>query len=584
MIKSDANLLGYSLFSSHHLPDWREMEYVPERVPKGLHYTFLVSGNSGEDVSLAYVLPLLKERNPRRVIWVYTSRKGAPLFENNPAVDRVEVIPVERWAGMLWDEALSEMEEWIAHHRPRLGWVCNISGDPFFALISRLIGKGRAFGLIMDERGRPVVIGNRWMQFTMEVFYPELCDGLLNEYNIFNKRQLLALSLGEAWKSRDVLPFYVHQAWDRPISEWMSGGYILVSPHAPLSTREWNCSKWKDLLERIWDEYHIKLVVLTKEGCEEFDSLGESEGIEVVYVSNLDEIVYLMARAKMMLSVHNELIHLASAVGLPTLVVCGPRNEGPEFGGLHLSLRKEVPCAPCNLSSCSRMYCMDSLTVEDVFSIFKYHWRAMTNGAFDLAEAKRYSSGLKDVAVEVSDSRLPDFVYSYVPVSGDCTAEVIHRISRLAYAWAWNRSNSYLLGEEIDIGFDECVDWAISKDVVWEEFEGAIKSQIRMLKEWEQKLSLLVMRLRELFPPFPKSLFKRAPMDPENLWNSLENFDQTLPFLLRKLHCDRPDPEAPFTQRIRDWIEIKRDLLRFIREYREFLEKFLFSKGPKPQK
>ena len=68
-------------------------------------------------------------------------------------------------------------------------------------------------------------------------------------------------------------------------------------------------------------------------------------------------------------------MHIAAAVGTPTIGIFGPGEEqiwfpyAPHQG--HRALRKDVPCHPCHLDFCNRtgdgyMECMKLLSVEEV--------------------------------------------------------------------------------------------------------------------------------------------------------------------------------------------------------------------------
>ncbi|MBM2841162.1 MAG: rane protein of unknown function, partial [Bacteroidetes bacterium] len=69
-------------------------------------------------------------------------------------------------------------------------------------------------------------------------------------------------------------------------------------------------------------------------------------------------------------------IHIAAAVGTPTIGLFGPGEENIWFPYSsdegHIALRKDVPCHPCHLDFCNRegdgyMECMKLLTVSEVF-------------------------------------------------------------------------------------------------------------------------------------------------------------------------------------------------------------------------
>ncbi len=583
MLKSDLNLLGYTVFSAKPLPEWKNAYYLPMPVPRTTHYSFFIAGEPGEDICFAPVLSLIKERNPRAVIWVFTDRIGIQVFKGNPNVDRIITIPLEKWKKDIWDKAQEDMANWIANCRQGVGWVCNLSGKPVCALLARLVGGNRAFGLLMDEEGAPVIVGNRWMQYAIEVIYPNISDGLLCNENIMEKREMLSLALGLLC-DKENKGVFIKQSSDVELYPFVKESFVAVCPSSEIETRRWPMEYWREFIEFIRRVYHINIVIINYSSEVIETNWLKQEGVFIVNTQDINRIAFLLARSKAFVSVHNGLIYLSGSLGIPTMVICGPRNKGPGFEGIHLSVRKDVPCAPCTLLSCSRKYCLQHLTPDQVFDVFRFHWDAISNGDFNDERVSKRDFLSRGLCVEVFDRRLPSGMYRYLPLTDNYTDEVIARVSRMAYLYAWNRSNSMLLKENIQIDFSRYIDWALERDVEWPQFESDIKSQIRGLKEWEQRLSLLIMRLSEMLPSFPMSLFKRTPIDPENLWDSLENFDNTMPVILKRLSYEEWDEDMSYSERVKYWVKVRRQLLILMREYRSFLEEFVFSRNNKIKK
>ncbi len=578
MLKSDLNLLGYALFPSKALPEWKSAFYLPMSSPRGSHFSFFMAGNLAEDICFAPVLALLKERNPEMVIWIFTDHVGEQIFRDNPNVDRVILIPLERWRKTIWDKAQEEMANWIITYRQGLGWVCNLSGHPACALLARLMGGKRAFGLLMDEDGRPVIVGNRWMQYAMEVLYPEISDGVLWRENIMGKKEMISLALGlhpAGTVSNNSM--YIRQSSELDLFPFVRDPFVAISPVGNTEVNTWPIEYWKRLIKLIRQVYLINIVVIDTSPQEDLMDWQE-EGVFIVKTQDIARIAFLLARAKMFVSAYNGLIHLSGSLSIPTMVICGPRSKAPSFAGLHLSVRKDVPCAPCTLSTCSRRYCLTHLTPEQAFDVFRFHWDVIKKGDFSPELLRERNFGRRGLIVEFFSDRLPDIMYPYLPLTDDYTDEIISRISRIAYLHTWNISNVILVKENIPVDFSRYIDWILEQDVEWSQFESAVRSQIRTLKEWEQRLSLLVVRLNEIYPPFPFSLFKSNPIDPENLWDSLVSFDNSMPSVLKKLSCEEWEEGMSYSERIRYWLKVKKILLSLMHEYREFMEQFVFSR------
>ncbi len=583
-MQSDLNLLGYAVFSSRPLPEWKGVEYVPQKTPRLSHITFILTGEPGETICFVPVLSAIKENNPKAVIWVYTDSMGKQIFESNPYVDKLEVIPFDRWKSLLWEEAQKEMKLWISAHRHSVRWVCNLSGEPAAAILARLLGRDKAFGLLMDEDGRPVVVGNRWMQYAIEVIYPSLSDELLCEKNVMNKKHMFSLALSCGLSSENTNVFSPDPDIRSPL---VSAGevFIVVCPYTRYETRRWPDSYWRRFCEMIHREYNINVLLLNPYKEDLSEIIRDLDFVKVLEGLDIGEIAYYISRSRSFVSGHNGFIYIAGALGVPTFVICGQRSKGPGFRGIHLSLRKEIPCAPCSLNLCPRRYCLTSLRPEDVMPVFQLHWQLVGKGLEDPSSSSivRELRGFVDqgLILELYDSSLPDIMYKYTRLSMDYTDDIIEKISNIAFLYVWNMSNRLLLKEENNLDFSQYIDWALSKDVDWNRFNSAIKHQIKSIKDLEQKLGLLVLRLRDTFPRFGIFAFtNKMAVDPENLWDSLLSFEETVPKIIRKLIWDSVvrDPYPKALDNIREWVKEKKRLLNLLKYYREFLERFLFTR------
>jgi heptosyltransferase-2 len=83
--------------------------------------------------------------------------------------------------------------------------------------------------------------------------------------------------------------------------------------------------------------------------------------------TSLDEFMTALVTARLVLCNDSGAMHVASALGVPTLAVFGstePQLTGP-MGGRSRVLRHHVPCSPCFLRECPIDFaCMKSITPE----------------------------------------------------------------------------------------------------------------------------------------------------------------------------------------------------------------------------
>lgn len=82
------------------------------------------------------------------------------------------------------------------------------------------------------------------------------------------------------------------------------------------------------------------------------------------------ESAALIKRCSFLVSPDSGPMHLAQAVGTPTIALFGPADSaftGPT-GEKNIVLKKEIECSPCKVYDCSHISCMKAISVEDVLS------------------------------------------------------------------------------------------------------------------------------------------------------------------------------------------------------------------------
>ncbi len=575
MEKRDANLLGYSIFSSKSLSAWKKFRYYPSKVPKRLsQVTFVVSGDVGEASIIYPTVVSLKKRYPKTVVWVYTDRFNAPLFEDCVWVDKVRVVPVERWKRLHWADSVSEAQKWIRKNSPEMGWVYSFSTEPVFSLLARLLGGEKVIGLVMDEDGAPAVVGNRWMQMFCEIRAPLLSD------TVFARMDVLPLSLLCVWAVgldfnvsdadlilREKVPSGVCPTWEKDV--------IAMSWQVGSSAKQWNGENWRRLAQLIEEKMDVEVWFV---GIKDWISPpAEISGVKVIMCEDVLEWAYIVKRCKALISVDNGLMHIAGMGGVPVLVLCGSKVSLPVFGANHIGIRRDVPCAPCWLDVCEKRYCMDDIDVDVVIKV-------LLEGFMSNENLCRLSSDL-DVIIEK---------WSYLgsgkfPIKRTFSAEADNLAMEvalfIAFLSLWNEIGTDK-GKVSEVNFCEYAreirQWCRDEKL----FMSGVKLQINDLRSWEQRLSLLIMRLQELFPQgFPMwfSWKKKAAIDLVNLWNSLLSFDEAMPRLLVKLLTDsnRGEVSMDVRRKIVAWVSEKRFLLKMIRKYHSCLKDLVFENDSK---
>jgi ADP-heptose:LPS heptosyltransferase len=158
---------------------------------------------------------------------------------------------------------------------------------------------------------------------------------------------------------------------------------IGINPGPNWRVKEWDVSKWQNLINKIHSEYDARIIQFGSnkgDGSSEYDNLT---GVKLL-ASRLkgEDLVALIAMCDLIVSIDSGPVHLAGAVGTPVIGLFGPMDPAlylpPDSPGL--GLFGDVPCLFCHnrtpvihwISGCPNdIACMKKLDCHTVFEAVK---------------------------------------------------------------------------------------------------------------------------------------------------------------------------------------------------------------------
>jgi len=101
------------------------------------------------------------------------------------------------------------------------------------------------------------------------------------------------------------------------------------------------------------------------------DGIGEGAVVTAGKVP-LKYVPSLVKRFRALITGDTGTLHMAIALGIPVValfVPSAPEDTGPLYDlHRHVVIRKDAPCQPCDAYRCKTPYCMELITVDEVFS------------------------------------------------------------------------------------------------------------------------------------------------------------------------------------------------------------------------
>jgi len=150
--------------------------------------------------------------------------------------------------------------------------------------------------------------------------------------------------------------------------------YAAMAPSARWDTKRWDAENFAGLAGRLYKEKGIHTVMLgTEADGRLFDGpdLRLPEGVHTLFGrTGLMELAAILSGAVVAVTNDSGPMHIAAAVGTPTISVFGPTSHertGP-YGEGHRVIRSEDDCAPCFKRECDTVKCLRNIGVDTVFA------------------------------------------------------------------------------------------------------------------------------------------------------------------------------------------------------------------------
>lgn len=327
-------------------------------------------GDIGDVVLTFPCVQALRSRFPAAVIKVAVWDKAAELIELCPWADGVIAVrKEERGLPRAFAHQWGFFRELRRH---RFDLAIDLRAGTRGAFLASLSGARQRIGFYSLD-GRPW----RNLSFT-NVFWPELPPGI--------HMTLYLLSLLEAYGIPAVNPrpqFMVPDSLQDRVTRLLAQEgipadrpLIAMQPFSLWPYKEWGAAKYVALIRWLQATYGFP-VLLTgspqeRQRVQEIVvGCGEQGVFNLAGKTSIGVYGALLARCGLFIGVDSAGQHLASAAGVPTVILYGPSGssswapEGPE----HVVVTKDFPCVPCHQMGCDNRgvsRCLEELAVEEV--------------------------------------------------------------------------------------------------------------------------------------------------------------------------------------------------------------------------
>jgi heptosyltransferase-3 len=156
------------------------------------------------------------------------------------------------------------------------------------------------------------------------------------------------------------------------LSQW-----ITINPFSRWSYKEWNASKWIEIINWLWRDFAIPTIIIGSLGerptAAQLIRQCEARVFNLAGKTTLAELAGVLSLSRLHIGVDSAAPHIAAATGTPTVTIYGPSGwkDWAPPGKSHRVILPRMDCVPCHQKGCDgsgHSRCLEALNVEQVKS------------------------------------------------------------------------------------------------------------------------------------------------------------------------------------------------------------------------
>ncbi|MCB4792505.1 MAG: DUF374 domain-containing protein [Elusimicrobia bacterium] len=324
----------------------------------------------GDVVFSLPTLSVLRKKYPKAWIGWFVDERCAPLLEGNPDLDEIIVFDrsnVSYTYLRSLKESLRKKEIDVSldlHGLFKSAFMAWLAGAHFKLASSSTNGMRELSWLISREIKAPSQ-NMHCIERHLEVAAYLGCDTGKIDYK-FNVDEEKSTKVDEILKALKI---------DR------AKPLILIHPGGGWVARRWFPERYSELINRLVLELKAEVILIGgKEGGskekglnEKIRSSSKSDVKDLTDKLDLKELMALYKKSSLFIGNEAGPMHIAVALGLPTVAIIGPTDPGRTgpYKGDTIIVTKKVDCQPCRERNCRTKVCMERISVQDVFEAAK---------------------------------------------------------------------------------------------------------------------------------------------------------------------------------------------------------------------
>lgn len=311
---------------------------------------FIRPGGIGDAVLLLPSIKELKSAFPHLKIDILCEKRNSGIFELSGDVDHIYLYDRDfellKCLKNKYDVVI-DSEQW---HR-------------LSAIVALLTWAPVRIGFATNERER---------LFTNKVSY---CH---DDYEVYSFLRLIEPFIGYIPSFSHDEPFVDIEDNPASLDGHLSENTIAIFPGATVAERRWGGDRYGKVARVLIEKSYKVIIIGSKDDREDAAKIINIApgAIDLTGKTTLKEVASILKRSKLLITADSGLLHLAVAVGTPTVSLFGSgiEKKWAPRGKRHRVINKHLACSPCTkfgyTPRCKlSVKCMSSITVEEVYEM-----------------------------------------------------------------------------------------------------------------------------------------------------------------------------------------------------------------------
>ncbi len=343
-------------------------------------------GDIGDVVLTLPCIRALREAYPQARIVVAAWDKAAELLEDCPWLD--QVIAVTKRHRSFREELCFQIDFFRNLRSLHCDLAIDLRTGTRGAIMAFLSGAAQRIGFYAED-------GKLWRNrlftsllnrdYTPDLHVVDYLLCLLEAFGLTSEQRIpeLAVAVDKQEKIR-ILFEEAAVSLDKKV--------VAVQPFSLWQYKEWGKDKYIDLIRWLMAEYGVAVLVTgsaaERDRAEEIVQSCGAGCYNFAGKTSIAMYAALLQKCRLFIGVDSAGLHIAAAVGTPTVGIFGPSSpvSWAPLGRQHLVIQKKMPCVPCREKGCKnseKSSCLDELTQEEVRAQIETHLRS--NSAITLS-------------------------------------------------------------------------------------------------------------------------------------------------------------------------------------------------------